>query len=165
MKTSNRIWIPRILFSLAVLLSGLALTPYVEMPRQRLGWQLYAGMYEPLFTVNHPSGQPGSYFTLRGSNFPTDSAVYLTVYHSNYGTRPLASVTTDGTGQFTQLILTSGSPVGAYTVTATANPNASATTNFLLDSAAPQWPQEDQGPIVRTLGNLYAPAVFRNYAP
>jgi hypothetical protein len=61
--------------------------------------------------------------------------------------------------------LTGGSPLGAYAVTATANPNATATTNFLLDAGAPLWPQEDQGPIVRTPGNLYAPAVFRNYSP
>lgn len=39
--------LPRILIALTVLVSGLALTPYVDLPKERLSWQLYADVYEP----------------------------------------------------------------------------------------------------------------------
>jgi hypothetical protein len=55
------------LISLAVLLSGVALTPYVKC-RVNAWAALYAGIYEAQLVVNH-AGQPGSYFTLRGNNF------------------------------------------------------------------------------------------------
>jgi plastocyanin len=40
-------WFPRILIVLAVLASGLALIPYVDLRAERFGWQLYAQVYGP----------------------------------------------------------------------------------------------------------------------
>lgn len=38
---------PRILIAVAVLSAGLALAPHTALPSERLGWQRYAGVYQP----------------------------------------------------------------------------------------------------------------------
>lgn len=44
----------RLIIVLAILLSGLALAPYVALPSERLVWQRYAAAYEPLYTRYMP---------------------------------------------------------------------------------------------------------------
>jgi plastocyanin len=38
---------PRILIALVVLVSGTALTPYVDLPAEEFSWQLYNAAYQP----------------------------------------------------------------------------------------------------------------------
>jgi plastocyanin len=40
-------WYPRLFIALAVLASGLALTPGVALPMERFGWQQFADAYQP----------------------------------------------------------------------------------------------------------------------
>jgi plastocyanin len=38
---------PRILIALVILVSGTALTPYVDLPAEEFSWQIYDAAYEP----------------------------------------------------------------------------------------------------------------------
>ena len=40
-------WYPRLLIALAILASGLALTPQVALPMERFSWQQFADAYQP----------------------------------------------------------------------------------------------------------------------
>jgi plastocyanin len=40
-------WSPRILIALVILVSGTALTPYIDLPTEQFSWQLYEAAYEP----------------------------------------------------------------------------------------------------------------------
>jgi hypothetical protein len=63
-------YVPRILIALAVLLSGMALIPFVGLPQEPFNWQQFAGVYtDPALTINHTQGEPGSFFTLTGFNY------------------------------------------------------------------------------------------------
>jgi plastocyanin len=40
-------WSPRILIALVILVSGTALTPYVDLPTEQFSWQIYNAAYQP----------------------------------------------------------------------------------------------------------------------
>lgn len=40
-------WYPRLLIALAILVSGVALTPRIALPKERFTWQQFADAYEP----------------------------------------------------------------------------------------------------------------------
>ena len=41
----------RFLVALAIVLSGLALAPYIALPSERFSWEAYVGVYEPSSTI------------------------------------------------------------------------------------------------------------------
>ena len=43
----------RLLVVLAILFSGVVLTPYVSLPAKAFGWQLFADAYEPAPNLIH----------------------------------------------------------------------------------------------------------------
>jgi hypothetical protein len=45
----------RLVIALAILLSGLALVPYIALPSEKLVWQRYADAYQPPHTQFLPS--------------------------------------------------------------------------------------------------------------
>ena len=64
-------YITRIAIALSVLISGLALVPFMGLPTQGFNWQRYAGVYNPAtLQVNHDTGAPGSFFTVFGGISP-----------------------------------------------------------------------------------------------
>jgi plastocyanin len=40
-------WFPRILIAMVILVSGTALTPFVDLPIEQFSWQLYSAAYQP----------------------------------------------------------------------------------------------------------------------
>lgn len=122
----------RVIVALAILLSAMALIPYVALPSERIEWQLFADAYEPQLGIDSNLGAPGSFFTVTGTNYPANSQVTVIINGQTLG-----FVTSDGGGGFTFQIDTNGAGEGSYFVTATADPSATATVSFVLDSAEP----------------------------
>lgn len=122
MKRLDKKVVPRVLITLLILLSGLAMIPFVELPTAALGWELFAGIYTPDLTVNQTSGAPGSVFAFTGTNYPANSLANIYVDGNLVGT-----VMTDGAGKGSFLIDTRGSIPGQYNVTMEVDINASAT--------------------------------------
>jgi hypothetical protein len=132
----------RIAIALVILLGGLALLPYIDLPAEALTWQLYSGVYEAALTVNHTQGSPGSYFLFTGTNYPANSTAVISVNGDEIG-----EVQTDGNGDLSFIIATANSAPGSYTVTAVVDVNASAAANFTLVTNGTFWPLEGTGPI------------------
>jgi hypothetical protein len=153
----------RLVIALAIFLSGAALIPYVSLSSEPFGWQMFADAYvpdQPALAINYQTGQPGSFFTLTGSNFAANAMSEVSVNGSVLG-----NVTSDSGGELLFLLTTSNADEGFYAVTASANPSASA--GFLLDSVAPLRSQEDSGtefdvPAGISLTEfLYLPIIYR----
>jgi hypothetical protein len=140
-----------------ILMSGVALVPYIELPREELTWQRFAGVYDATLTVNHPTGRPGSIFTFTGSNYPADSVATVTINGVVAGT-----VETDATGAMTFLVHTINAPLGMYTVTAAVDANATASASFELIDGAPLWPAEGTGPMFFIVPTLFLPVAIHN---
>ena len=155
--------LPRLFIALAVLLSGLALVPYMGLPAAAFNWQRYAGAYpyQPAtLEIDHNLGKPGSYLRVTGHHYPANSTATIQINGRSLGTVP-----TDATGYFTFELNTTAADEGAYFVTVTVNP--SATTRFTLDQNATQYPSSGGGtPITVPAGIaftrfVYLPIVFR----
>jgi hypothetical protein len=82
----------------------------------------------------------GQFFHLTGAGFPAHSSATVRVNN-----QPLGTVIIDGDGDLSLLLSTTNSDEGAYVVTISVNP--SATAYFSLDIDAPVRPQEESGPI------------------
>jgi archaellum component FlaF (FlaF/FlaG flagellin family) len=95
----------------------------------------------PSLSINYPDGQPGSFFTVTGSNFPPNSTAAVIIN----GVTLTTSLPVDSSGEFLFLLNTEHADAGHYFVTVTANPGA--TVSFILDPAAPLRPQVDSGAI------------------
>ncbi|MCI0394029.1 MAG: hypothetical protein L0332_23205 [Chloroflexi bacterium] len=147
----------RILIALAILLSGVALLPFIDWPAEALSWQLFAGVYDATLAVNYANGQPGSYFAFAGSGYPANSEATITVNGDFLGT-----VTTDSNGNLAFNVNTNNAPPGNYAVTATVNANATATATFELQNGAPLRQLEGEGPIFYVVPTLYLPAIRRS---
>jgi hypothetical protein len=93
-----------------------------------------------LLTINYNIGAPGSFFTLIGSNFPSDTTINILVNNNSLGT-----IDTDASGNFTCLLDTSQADEGHYSVTTSIDPNLMV--GFVLDLDAPVRPQEGSGTI------------------
>ena len=61
-----------------IFLSGLALLPFAKLSADPLGWQRYAGIYNPDLDVNPNKGFPGTAFVYVGSGYPSNALA--TVY-------------------------------------------------------------------------------------
>lgn len=155
--------LPRLVIALAVLLSGLALVPYVGLPAAAFNWQRYAGAYPyqpPTLEIDHDLGKPGSYLRVTGQHYPANSTATIQI-----NGRPFGFVQTDATGYFSFQMNTANSDEGAYFVTVTVNP--SATTRFTLDQNAPLYPQSGGGAIIDVPAGIafthfvHLPIVFR----
>jgi hypothetical protein len=154
----------RILIALAILLSGVAMIPFVELPTGQLGWQLYAGVYDAALVSNYDTGRPGSFFAFTGTNFPPNSLATITAT----GDEPvpvievLGTVMTDENGSFVFLLNTTGAHIGVYLITATVGANATATDTIELITTAPLRPAEDIGPIFYLGSVVYLPVVIKS---
>jgi Tol biopolymer transport system component len=115
----------------------------------------------PSLIANYADGQPGSFFTLTGSDFPPNIAATVVIN----GVILTEALMIDNSGSITFLFDTSQADPGSYFVTLTAN--STATTGFVLDPAAPLRPQEGSGIILDVPGGIaltrfvYLPAVLR----
>lgn len=127
MERSRKESVIRSVFSLAILLSGIALIPFIERPTSAIGWKLFAGIYTPELDVNETTGAPGSVFAFTGSNYPPLSAATIYINGTARGV-----VTTDAAGMATFKVYTTGAAAGMYSVTMEVDINASATSGFEL---------------------------------
>jgi hypothetical protein len=117
----------RIGLTLAVLLAGSALAPFVSRPVKAIGWELFATVYSPVLNVNETSGAPGSVFAFTGSAYPPNSTA--TVYVNG---NPVGAVMTDAVGAASFFLNTIGAAPGQYNVTLEVDINASATQSIEL---------------------------------
>lgn len=109
-------------------------------------------------SINFTTGQPGSYFTLTGTNYPPNSVATLTINGNNLGT-----TTTDTAGSLIFVLSTSAADVGTYRVTVTTIQGSNitinsslATSTFELTSTAPLRPQINTGTVVTVPSGISA---------
>lgn len=154
----------RLLTAVVIFLSGIVLIPFISLPAQAFSWQLFADAYDdgPTLTINHDVGQPGSFFEVKGENFPPNATVTVTINGTTLGT-----VTTDDDGEFEFELATTGADEGAYFVTATSG-SSSATVKFTLDSGfSTMWPAEGTLPLFNVPASIafteavYLPIILR----
>jgi hypothetical protein len=127
MSRLNQERVVRIVVALAILLAGVTLVPFVSQPVKAIGWELFAGVYSPVLTVNATSGAPGSVFAFSGSGYPPNTLA--TVYVNG---KAVGTVMTDGNGGAAFLLNTIGAAPGLYNVTLEVDINASATQSIEL---------------------------------
>jgi hypothetical protein len=143
-----------ILLAALVLLSGLALVPVMGLPSAGFRWQFYANGYVPTtLEVNHPSGAPGSFFTVTGTNYPASTTATILANGVDLG-----DVQTDADGNLEFVIDTTGAELGTYTVVA--SPVPSVFTRFVLEANATEWPPESPAPVIDLPANLAQQLVF-----
>ena len=154
--------LPRLVMALAVLLSGLALVPYLGLPAAAFNWQRFAGAYPyqpPTLEIDHDSGKPGSFLNVTGRHYPANSTATIQINNHTVGT-----VQTDATGSFSFQMNTVNADEGTYFVTVTVNPLAR--TRFTLDQNDPLYPQSGTGPTITVPAGIaftrfvYLPIVF-----
>jgi photosystem II stability/assembly factor-like uncharacterized protein len=115
----------------------------------------------PTLTINYTNGSPGSFFTLTGANFPSNSVATVIIN----GRTLTNTIPVDSLGGLTFQLSTAQADAGRYFVTAAVNP--SATTDFTLDTTDPIRPQEGSGPIISVPNGiaftefLYLPLIQR----
>jgi hypothetical protein len=155
----NRGLFNRVLIAALILMSGLALMPYVDLPQTTLGWEQFAGVYTPELAVEPELGRSGSTFTGMGINYPVNSLA--TIYVDG---DPLGTMMTDGNGSATFYINTIGSDIAIYNVTLEVDINASATDSFELDADGPLIPPppDPSGPIFFLNQVTYLPSIVKN---
>ena len=131
----------KVLIVLSMFVSGIVLVPVMGLPTEGFNWQRYAGVYvPPTLVINHPSGYPGSFFTITGSDFTPETTLDISVNGILLGT-----VDADSNGQLVFLINSTGAEVGNYFVQAVGI--EAAMTQFELSENQPLWPQEGVGVI------------------
>jgi len=129
----------RVTLVVMIMLLGLTLIPFINMPAEALGWELFTGAYTPNLDVNQNTGKPGSIFTFTGSGYPPHSKAMVYVNGDSRG-----MVTIDGSGVASFLLNTLGSPARVYNVTLEVDINASATESIeLLDTGNMVLPPPD----------------------
>ena len=124
--------VARIALTLAVILVGVAMVPFVGRPQNAIGWELFSGVYSPVLDVNETSGAPGSVFAFTGSAYPPNSLA--TIYVNG---RAVGTVITDSSGVAPFLLNTLGAAPGQYNVTLEVDINASATQSIELITNGP----------------------------
>lgn len=90
-------------------------------------------------TSNYSSGRMGSYFTLEGVGFPSDSITEIQINSLVY----TQTVPVSASGMFTIVLDTDNADNGIYYVSARVNPDAG--TTFVITSTAPLRSQEGVG--------------------
>ncbi|NUM47104.1 MAG: hypothetical protein HUU38_20580 [Anaerolineales bacterium] len=149
--------ISRIVVAVAILMSGLALLPFVDVPAQTFDWQRYAGVYEvPELVVNATEGRPGSFFNFTGMGFDANSPVEISSNGAVLGTSM-----TDGAGNLEFNLDTANADQGNYYITATQG-NTTITLRIMLFAEAPLIPQEGGGDVYQLPAGL---AITEMYLP
>ncbi len=158
MEHLNRSNVVRLLLTLGILLSGLALLPFVKLQAAPIDWTRLAGVYTPELAVNEPEGAPGSVFAFTGTNYPPNSVAAVYVNGVWLGT-----VMTDGDGVGRFMLDTAGAAIGGYAVTMEVDINASAhqTVALVSDGQVVTPPDGFPGPVFNTPGVIYLPAITR----
>lgn len=154
MKNLDKVIVMRLFMALFILLSGMALVPFVERPLNPLDWRMFAGVYEAQLSVNYPTGRPGSIFIFTGSNYPPNQQATIAIDGEDIGT-----VNTGPAGQFIFDVNTTGAAIAIYSVSATVNANASATSGFELQAEAPLRGDSGGGTTFYVAYILYLPAI------
>lgn len=132
----------RVLLSMLVFLLGVALIPVVGLPAAGFNWQRFANVYVPMtLEIDHTHGQPGSFFTLTGTNYAVDAALEVHVNGVFVGT-----VQSDSSGSLLFVLSTAGAEPGVYTVVV--GQVSEVYVRFELDEQAPLWPQEVEAPVL-----------------
>lgn len=159
MNSWNKENITRLALTLSILLSGLALLPFIDIPVEAITWELLAGVYEPALDVDEDSGAPGSIFAFTGSDYPPLSSAAIYVNGEAAG-----SVMTDAGGLATFKLDTCGASLGQYNVTMEVDINASATESIELKAGEPVVtpPPGFSGPTFRLQTCIYLPAILAN---
>lgn len=138
----------KILIALSMFISGAALVPVMGLPTTGFNWQRYAGVYTPaVLDINHTSGQPGSFFSVTGSNYTPDSTVNVSVNGVLLGT-----VNSDSNGALAFQIDSTGADTGTYFLEATGAETG--LTQFDLSDDQPLWPQEGTGDVFQLPANI-----------
>lgn len=119
----------RLVLTLAILMAGVALIPFIDQPLKAIGWELFADVYTPVLDVNETSGAPGSQFAFTGSGYPPNSLAVIYVNGNSAGT-----LVTDAGGNAPFILDTAHAAPGPYNVTLEVDINASATQSITLVS-------------------------------
>jgi len=110
--------------------------------------------------INYQSGASGSYFTITGTNFPSNDTASIYVNGNLLGNVP-----TQLDGSFTFILSTDNADEGTYFVTATVNP--SATTSFVIDANEPVRIKEGSDPVldvpagISFIETIFLPVIVR----
>lgn len=112
----------------------------------------------PTMALNYTNGSAGSFFTLRGTGFPPNSADAV---HANG--HLVAPVQIDSTGSFSLNILTSPNDSGQYILES--NVNASSRVQFALEAIAPFRAQELSGEVCNLQGHCTTKPLFHIFLP
>jgi len=102
----------------------------------------------PFVTINYSHGQPGSFFTITGWNFPPDTQATLSINSQVITT----TLMINPTGSFIFFLDTTGVEPGGYIVLVSVNPSAN--TGFILADEAPLRPQEGGGLTFKVLDGI-----------
>jgi len=144
----------RIMIALGVFFSGVIFVPAMGLPRVGFNWQRYAGVYNPAnLQINHPSGSPGSFFTVTGTGFSPETMVDVVANGVSLG-----GLETSETGDLLFLIDSSGADDGYYQIEVIGN--EAATTQLVLDVDEPTWPAEDEGPVFNLPAGIAQQVLF-----
>jgi hypothetical protein len=142
------------MIALGVFFSGVIFVPAMGLPRVGFNWQRYAGVYNPAsLQINHPSGSPGSYFTITGTGFSPETVVNVVANGVLLG-----EMETSETGDLLFLINSSGADEGYYQIEVTGN--EAAATQLILDVEDPTWPAEDEGPVFNLPAGIAQQVLF-----
>ena len=151
----------RVIITMTIFLSGVALMPFMALPTETFQWQRYAGVYEgPEIFVNYSDGHPGSFFHFQGTGFTPNSSVDVT---SN--AVPLGTIIVDGVGNLEFQIDSAQAEVGSYYITVS-DGSLSITNHITLTLDAPLRPQEGAGEIFSLppgsgLSEVFLPTIKR----
>jgi len=144
----------RIMIALGVFFSGVIFVPAMGLPRVGFNWQRYAGVYNPAnLQINHPSGSPGSFFTVTGTGFSPETMVDVVANGVSLG-----GLETSETGDLLFLIDSSGADDGYYQIEVIGN--EAAITQLVLDVDEPTWPAEDEGPVFNLPAGIAQQVLF-----
>lgn len=133
--------------ALYLLLAGVSMLPHAGITAERLGWEEYAGIYQPqLALLGKGSGAPGSAFRFSAAGFPPNA--WATVYVDGVSSGP---VRINSQGELAFLVQSKASAVpDSYLITLAVDSNVSATAKLTLDPGEPivVAPNRWSGPVV-----------------
>jgi hypothetical protein len=154
--------VTRLALMVVILLSGVALIPFIDLPVEAINWELLSGAYEPSLVVDEDSGAPGSIFAFTGSGYPPLSMA--TIYVDG---REVGLVMTDANGMAAFTLNTTGAALGTYNVTLEVDANASATETIELvaDDPIVMPPPNFVGPEFSLLPKNFLPIVIDTATP
>lgn len=142
---------PALLFMLA----AVALVPLAGLSAERLGWEMFAGIYEPDLNVVEDRGFPGSAFYFIADSYPPNSLV--TVYRDG---SPIGYMDSGPVGYFEFVVQSEpGDPLERFDITAATDANFSATDEIRLEDDEPLLPPPPgwDGPTFLLFGDPLTP--------